>query len=300
MTLRAVLFAALQCAPAVAFAQQSDASVDRARSEFETGQRALDEGRFSDAARAFERSVSASRRPGTLFNLGLTYRALGRCTDAIEAFEGFISLSHDEERIANTQTVLSDLRACPATVHLSLVGEPSEVAIDGRPRPLRSGEITLRLDPGRHVIEARRHGYAPARREVDLDRGGEQSLTLDVSRAPYDGWLRVDVSGTPTVRIDGETVTTDGGLQRLRAGRHGVQVQYGATVQHREVEIPPGGRVTVSFTAPTESTPVTQRWWFWTLVGVATAGAVTAAVLATETTAPAPSDNLWTRVRIGP
>ncbi|MEZ4405616.1 MAG: tetratricopeptide repeat protein [Polyangiales bacterium] len=211
MTPRLALALALALAPTVARAQPA---LERARERFEDGQRALDEGRYADAARAFEQSLSIAHRPGTLFNLGLAYRSLGRCTEAIQSLEDFSALSHDEERVSTARAVLADLRACPATVTLSLRGAPSEVLVDGQRRPLREGQQTLRLDPGRHVIEARRQGYAPARAEVDLDRGGESSVTLDAAGSPYDGWLRLDLEGTPAVRVDGEAWSS-GDTERL-------------------------------------------------------------------------------------
>jgi len=77
-------------------------------------------------------------------------------------------------------------------------------------------------------------------------------------------------------------------------GRHRLQIQReGAVVETREVDVAEGQLVETRFSiapplasvaelgAPSEpeGTPLVRRWWFWTLIGAAVAGGVTAGLL---------------------
>jgi hypothetical protein len=63
------------------------------------------------------------------------------------------------------------------------LGSGVAVSVDGRPLPATKLGERLRLDPGRHVVEARRFDIT-VRRQIELREGEEQHLTLQLPPLP--------------------------------------------------------------------------------------------------------------------
>lgn len=58
------------------------------------------------------------------------------------------------------------------------------------------------------------------------------------------------------------------------------------------VQVAAGADRSVSVPVPEERVPVTRRWWFWTVIGAAVAGGVTAAVVLATREGPPPIANV--------
>ena len=283
---------------------RAQGQTERARRLFVEGQAALEEGRFTDAVRAFQGSLAIADRPGTMFNLGLAYRGLDRCREAVDAFEQVIGLSQDAGLVEQARTLRADADRCVGHVTLTVSGRASEVLVDGEEVRLLDGQHVLSLNPGRHTFEARREGHVPARASVDLARGARDSITLDASAWPMAARLVIDTGGAPaSIELNGERVRpSPRGLEAM-PGRQRVEVRFGDDdVQRRELDVPAGGSVVLAF-SPTRggsSGSVLTRWWFWTGVGVVVAGVVVGAVaLASGESAP-PQSGRWATVTVGP
>ncbi len=263
-----------------------------ARVSFEEGLELLDDGRYADATRAFERSLALREAPATLYNLGLAHRGAGENRRAIAAFERFVEVYGERApRLrADAQTILEELRASLARVRIELRGEPEELFVDGSPVAL--DEVReLVLDPGSHHFEARRAGYAPARAERDLEPGSETRLTLDVAAHPRFATLSLDARPLDArVRIDGTTQPSLPLELRLAPGAHRIEATSpGHEAFARELNLSAGAsqRLTIALTpiAPR----LEQEWWLWTLVAggaLAVAAAITAAILVPAADAP--------------
>ncbi len=91
---------------AVALAQTE--SAEEAKAEFERGRTAFEEGRFSEAAKAFELAYQASHKPELLWNIAQAYRRqyevdgqLARLARAREVYRNYAELAATEKERAD-------------------------------------------------------------------------------------------------------------------------------------------------------------------------------------------------------
>ena len=129
-----------------------------------------------------------------------------------------------------------------------------EIRVDGQligRTPLGS---TVPLSAGHHVVVATRAGYEAEQREITIEASAEARLTLNLRRseapAPADvGSLQLRLPEAPHVlRIDGETVPTQGGVVSLPRGPHSVQVSVADRQPvAQEITIPAGGTLDINF-----------------------------------------------------
>lgn len=295
----AALAAALALASAEGFAQQR---VESARQLFSEGQAALEEGRFTDAVRAFQGSLRLSDRPGTMFNLGLAYRGLDQCREAVDAFEQVIGLSQDDRLVTQSRALREEASRCVGHVALTIAGRATEVLVDGDPVRLLDGQHDLSLNPGHHTFEARREGHVPARATVDLARSARDSITLDASAWPMAARIVIDTGrADATVSLNGEPVRPSARGVEAMPGRQRVEVRFAdGDVQRREVDVPAGGRVVLAFTpGDGASGGIHTRWWFWTGLGAVVLGTVVGVVAATSGASQQPIGR-WATVTVGP
>ncbi len=164
----------------------------------------------------------------------------------------------------------------------------AEVLVDGQVAGETPLPGSLSLAPGKHVVEVRRAGYVPARRELELGDGAGGEIALDPEEDPVlaasDGSVALDVRETDVVvsvdgRLRGPYVSPlhlPGGLHRLRVERSGF------FAFERDVGVPPSAPLRVS--VELEPTPDTlaaytegaraRRNWGW--IGVAGGAALLA------------------------
>src|SRR5688500_44950 len=163
----AVLLAVAAPQPAAAQREPTDAELAEARALFRTGLEEVEQSRWADALRSFERSYALAPVGATLFNLGTTLRALGRHREARDAFDRLLE-GHQSDLPADLRTRAVNMRAESAArvAVLSLVDLPAEpraeVTLDGAARP-DDGErpLPLETDPGEHALVVELAGHHP-------------------------------------------------------------------------------------------------------------------------------------------
>lgn len=189
-------------APAVATAAppSADASSEAGLEAFLAGSRLLKEGRAAEALVELERSMAQQPSPNTELLVGHALRQLGRRTEAAAAYERVTAAAaarvrDGEERFRPT---LADagrwgalLRAELAvlTIALSSSAASMEVTIDGAMVALTDdgdGRASARVwrEPGVARIVARDAGGTTREATVDLARGGDERVTLDLGGSP--------------------------------------------------------------------------------------------------------------------
>lgn len=267
-------------------------SDDEARRLFEQAMPLLGEQRFAEAVPLLEASISRRENPAALAALAAAYRGVGRYLRATSTLERLLAITTDAAREAEVRAVLGECRAALAHVALRVVGEASEVLVDGDQVATGDLDRALDLDPGMHRFEARRAGYEPARVERRVALGERVDVAIDASARPMPATLVVETpDATTTIRVDGVPVGRGRTASRAASGRHAVQVSWDdGHTQERVVELSPGARMVVSI-APNRraSTSIVTRWWFWTAVGAATVGLVVGGIaLASGGEQPAP------------
>ncbi len=125
----------------LARAQSDRASDADARTQFDAGRAAYDEGRFEEAASAFRRAYVLSPRYQLLYNIGQAELRAGHDDRALGAFEGFLRQApEDDPRRSEVQErakVLRDMGVKPAEAMTA--DAPSEAAT-GSPEAAKVSE----------------------------------------------------------------------------------------------------------------------------------------------------------------
>lgn len=114
---------------------------DAARSLFEAGRAAYEEGRYEDALVSFRRAHEVSGRPALLFNVAQSLDRLRRDREAIEVFERYLATEPPPERRRVIEARLEILRANVAPTPAEVAeaepepGPPDALAADAEPTP---------------------------------------------------------------------------------------------------------------------------------------------------------------------
>jgi hypothetical protein len=158
----------------------------------------LDQGRYREACRLFERSLELAPSPGTLLNLGNCYEQEGDLARALSTFEHAVAdaqLERNEDKRrawvdAGSQRLDSLLARVPM---LKLSRSPTAgavVRLDGEDLGQVDGQ--LRLNPGRHSLELSAPGKQSFHKDLQLQVGEHLDLPLPVLQ---------DAPGTEAVAI---------------------------------------------------------------------------------------------------
>jgi hypothetical protein len=125
-----------------------------------------------------------------------------------------------------------------------------EVLVDDQ----RVDELTLWLTPGEHRVRAQAPEHEPREQRVELAAGREQSLALGLPRS-----ANAPEAPQATLQRD-DLVSPEAAADTLAVSA-------------------PAADHTLADRPQSEAPGLLSRWWFWTAVGVAVAGGVTAAVV---------------------
>jgi len=96
--------------PAAADADRTE----EAKALFAAGRAAFDAGRFVDALDYFERSYAISKRPGLLYNIGITRDRLRDDERALEAYDAYLAALPDAPNRAEAETRAAAIRSALA------------------------------------------------------------------------------------------------------------------------------------------------------------------------------------------
>ena len=277
--------------------------VRKARAAFGKGAELAANLRWGDALTEFRRSQRLRPSPGTIYNIGVCQRALGRYVLARETFRDALKQHADGATgtlptalLTETKTFIGELDRVIANRTFTLLPASAKIAIDGRPLkrvtsnggthflagvlPAGSGartgapEFRVQIDPGNHVVRLSRPGYSDVVRRLDVRPGSSGAVRLELKRLP----AQLRITSKPAraaVAVDG----LDVGLAPLTlsrpAGRYRISVRKDGYVDYNATTLlQPGEQRTLQAPLPLERTSLTERWWFWTGVGVAIAGAI--------------------------
>lgn len=162
-------------------AQSRDA---QAEAKFREGRALLDQGRFQEACQKFEESLNLASSPGTLLNLGNCYEQPGDLLRALAAFQRALAEAPKEtdpdRRQAWTEAARERLEAVSERVpQLTVHPSPTpgvRVRVDGQ--PLQNLAVPLRLNPGKHRIDASADQKLPFVQEITLAASQKVDVTL--------------------------------------------------------------------------------------------------------------------------
>lgn len=154
------------------------------RSVVEEALQEYNRGNWEEAAALFERAHRLNPSARTLRGMGLTAYEARRYVDAIRYLADALIETRRPLTQAQREEVGSTLeRARRFVAHLRLKVGPAEakVTINGRPaEPDTRGDVTT--DPGLLDVEITADGYESALRRVRLTAGGQEELSVQLSR----------------------------------------------------------------------------------------------------------------------
>jgi hypothetical protein len=319
---RLAVAVALGCMLAAGVAEAADvpkpsASADtpditQARQEFLNGAELVKEARWGEALGAFERSGKLRPHAITTYNVGACERAMGLYTRAQKTFKEALAQNDAAGKndlpaalITDIEGYLSQISSLLANVMVTLVPANAALTVDGRPLevtdraanppvlsvgllPPGPGEappasiFRVQLDPGVHVFTLSRKGYADALVNRTFSPGASTELSLHLDRLP----ATLHVASYPTggiVTVDGTDVGATPVDVSRPAGSYKVVVRKpGYVTYETEIVAQSGEDLNLSPNLPQEKIALTQRWWFWTGVGVLVLGAAGGTYLLTR------------------
>jgi hypothetical protein len=286
--------------------------IAQARQEFMNGAELVKQARWGEALAAFERSGKLRPHAITTYNVGACERAMGFYTRAQKTFKDALAQNEAAGRtdlpaslLGDIDGYLSQIRGLLANVIVTLVPANAALTVDGRPLevtepranpPVLSGGVLapgpgeappaslfrVQLDPGVHVFTLSRKGYADAVVNRTFLPGTSTELSLHLDRLP----ATLHVASYPAGGIvkvgDSDVGATPVDVSRP-AGSYKVVVRKpGYVTYETEVVVQSGEEVNLSPNLPQEKVALTQRWWFWTGVGVVVLGAAGGTYLLTR------------------
>lgn len=313
---------------AFAFASPNLARADEenpnaARAEFIRGASLVREADWAGALAAFEASARLKPHPVTTYNVGACLRAMGQYTRARKAFARALdeSGSTPGSQLApgladETHRFVAELDKQLASLVLSITPEDAQIAVDGRPleaasgaqaadgttliagtlplgpaRPAPRGRFRVLLDPGTHLITLSRPGFADAVRKETLVPGASVSRSLELDRLPAQIRVTSNHAGAQVIVNDADVGLTPVEISRPAGRYHVVVKKPGYLVFDTSTNADPGQNLAVSATLREDRPALTQRWWFWTGVGVVVAGAAIATYALTRPDPERPAVN---------
>jgi PEGA domain len=285
--LRLIVSLFVVVAMALAFAPPANAQdAARAAEQRKRADELMDSYKYTEALDLYAQSYATTKDPALLYNMGRGHEALGQYPEALEKLERFERDATPELRakVPGLAQRIADVRAHVSTllIHANVPG--ARVLLSNRALGTTPLPGPIKANAGRATVEVLADGYQPFRQEIELKGGASATIEANLVSRDTSAVLRVQ---SPTVgaevEIDGKPAGTVPAEIVLAAGSHPVVVHKGGyETASTSVVVSAGEHRTISI--PLDSSKaITQRWWFWTGIGViVVAGAVTTYALLTE------------------
>ncbi|CAN5349230.1 hypothetical protein BH09MYX1_BH09MYX1_35130 [soil metagenome] len=176
-----------------------------ARAKFDEGSQLYKSSAFAEAREAFLAAYAKSGDPRLLFNVAVCDKSLGRYARAMSTLSRSLANPDRPLPVEYTQRAteaIATLSRYVAFVSLRSSTEGVTYLVDGE----EIRENPAPLETGSHRIEARRDGYEPMNRAVDVRAGERTTLDfpLEPSRRPGVAHVACKSERPCTIRIGGE------------------------------------------------------------------------------------------------
>ncbi|QRN93531.1 PEGA domain-containing protein [Archangium violaceum] len=187
-----------------ASAAEPGAARAAARRHFERGTTLYQEGRYAEAAAAFEAAYQTLANGVVLYNLGQCYEKLGDLQRAIGYYRDYLRMVPDaedrplvESLIARLEKRYEEERRPQVTVSSEPAG--ARVQVDGEARGVTPWSDKLEVGP--HRLEVTHEGYQPLRRDMELRPGEPLELQLMLTPLSKSGVAVENRPGQPRRRV---------------------------------------------------------------------------------------------------
>lgn len=162
-------------------AATAKAQVADARSLFDKGVTAHDQGKLDQARDLFERAWAMKKSWDIAANLGIVERELGRPVAAAEHLSfalGALPPSESDETRKGVEHELAKVTPKVARITVRAAVTGAEVRIAGESKGITPIDGPLFAAPGSSVVELRKDGYEPASQRVDAKAGGSAEVSF--------------------------------------------------------------------------------------------------------------------------
>ena len=252
----------------------------------EKGDDALDIGRPAEALEPYEQAYSMCKGPALLYNLAKVHLALSDFPKALAYFEQFDreAAAKLKERTPQLQQFIEEQRGKVASVTVTSNVPGARVRIREKTMGETPFAAPLRVNAGKALVEVVAVGYLSFTKEVDLPAG---KVTVVDARLVSRTQVGILVVKSPVqdvlVFVDGSPFGKAPVEHEVAIGKHRVLVRReGYREVDRQISLELGERKELTL-APEYIRPLTQKWWFWTGVGVALAAGVTTTLVVLNT-----------------
>jgi hypothetical protein len=257
------------------------------------GDELLSQKSFVEALDAYERSYARSPNPALHYNRGRALQFLARYPEALDAFEKFEAEAPAElkARAPGLAELMTELRSKVATLHVLCAVRGARVLVAGREVGVTPLASPIRINAGRVSFEVLADGYSPFQKQIDAQGGRTTEVDVSLVSRVTTGVVAVRsrLSGT-MITIDQDSVGLAPAEATVSAGPHAIVASHAGFDDARTQVVLRAGERRDVVLDPIRRTPITARWWFWTIVGVAVTGAVTSVLVYAFTTERAATD----------
>ena len=154
------------------------------QSDFDRGIAAFQAGRFEAALAAFDISYRRQPSAATLYQMAVTYLAMGQPYTALETYNSFLRSADtraDADKVAQANREIARIHGSVGRFALKLSPPQANLLIDGHPAVVRDNELWLM--PGTHGISIRAPGYESYAQTIDAQTG-RFSLEINLRSNP--------------------------------------------------------------------------------------------------------------------
>lgn len=177
-----VLVSLLVALPLGAFANNKD----KADAKFKEGKKLSAEKKYGEACPAFEESMKLDPAIGTQLNIAKCYEDWGRLGKALVAYRAADKMARDakDPREPKIKALIDELDSNVPRLTIKL---PKQASSEGVVVKLDNKVITtlgesMIVDPGPRTIEWTVDGGAKKQKIVNIERGGDSEVTIDVPK----------------------------------------------------------------------------------------------------------------------
>ena len=180
--LPAALALSMMTAAASVAAQPAGSAQSEGRERYERGVDLFAQKDHGGALAEFQRAYQLTPYSVVLYNLGLTYAALGRPVEAVDALQKVLDApgSLSSERVAQARAVRAEQAARVAELSIVSNVEGARIEIDGAEVARAPLAAPLRIKAGPHRVGLVLSGYVPSRKEVDAPAGTRTEVRFEL------------------------------------------------------------------------------------------------------------------------
>jgi hypothetical protein len=158
---------------------------DEARALFKQGVALFQKGDYPAALDRYRQAYARFPSPKILLNIGTTLKQLGKNAEAAATYQRYLrDPGADSARRAEVERALAEIEPRLARLRIEIAAPGVKVLVDGNVAGESPGTLLVKVDPGRHVIVARKAGADDIVEAVTVAAGDDRKIVMAVRSPP--------------------------------------------------------------------------------------------------------------------